>query len=384
MSNRIPPWQAWTSFIFLGLTATVTASRQDQDFLRATRADMRETAEFLLASGASVEAADAEGTTVLMWAVRNGNRGLIEALLKAGAEPRRARPDGYTLLMAAAESGDEFLFDLVARSSGTGVILTETGYSLLMAAARSGNAKLFARVRELDPHFRRTTDNGYTLLMAAAEGGQPEIFREIREVLDQPADIAAVTAGGKTVLHAAARGGSPGIIRQILESEVARRDLDARTTRGETPLHFAVRQGNRRATALLLEKGADPNSADAEGITPLHEVLDHLRTCGVQRPYSHEEEQRLVQAEECLRLLLVHGGNPNIANRAGETAAHFLATSHFPELVPMLRAANTDFTRQNVAGQTPLDIARQRDYTPMIRMLESQATIRSIQAAKAD
>ncbi|CAB0035332.1 unnamed protein product [Trichogramma brassicae] len=39
---------------------------------------------------------------------------------------------------------------------------------------------------------------------------------------------------------------------------------------GDSPLHLLLRHGNRRATELLLAKGADPNLPNKDGSTPLH------------------------------------------------------------------------------------------------------------------
>lgn len=125
-------------------------------------------------------------------------------------------------------------------------------------------------------------------------------------------------------------------------------------------------------TAILLAAGADANAPDAEGLTPVHEVLKFFSTCGFARPYDRVEQRRLVDAEETLRLLLVRGGDPNRADEKGETSAHVIARTRFPELVPMLRAAGTRYDVVSKQGRSPLDLAREADYAPMIRAIESE------------
>ncbi len=53
----------------------------------------------------------------------------------------------------------------------------------------------------------------------------------------------------------------------------ARIDIDARDSAGRTALMLATLRGQTRAVDALLASGADPNSADAHGTTPLQAAL---------------------------------------------------------------------------------------------------------------
>ncbi|TMW55457.1 hypothetical protein Poli38472_010339 [Pythium oligandrum] len=75
-------------------------------------------------------------------------------------------------------------------------------------------------------------------------------------------------------------GGLPGFAKIAAESGNARvikrwvnstnRDVDSRSAENLTALHYAARGGHNECTRLLLAAGADPNVQDERRITPLH------------------------------------------------------------------------------------------------------------------
>jgi hypothetical protein len=64
-----------------------------------------------------------------------------------------------------------------------------------------------------------------------------------------------------------------------------------------TPLHLAANKRNTEVTEILLRSGADPNSRDEKGQTPLH----------------------LTESPEVARLLVKHGAKINLRDKDGET-----------------------------------------------------------------
>jgi ankyrin repeat protein len=73
---------------------------------------------------------------------------------------------------------------------------------------------------------------------------------------------------------------------------------------GRTNLHKAAFDGNAERVKELLKKGADPNTKDKKGRTPLHWAA----------PYKGHVE--------VVKLLLEHGADPNIKNKYGRTPLH--------------------------------------------------------------
>ncbi|CAB0033085.1 unnamed protein product [Trichogramma brassicae] len=59
--------------------------------------------------------------------------------------------------------------------------------------------------------------------------------------------------------------------------------LDVRDKLGNRPLHWALKCNNRMMAELLLIKGVDPNSSNAEGSTPLHVICDRRFDTGLAK-----------------------------------------------------------------------------------------------------
>jgi ankyrin repeat protein len=94
-------------------------------------------------------------------------------------------------------------------------------------------------------------------------------------LLDHGANANAVSEWGETPLHLLSRGEydsqehGVNIARLLLERCV---DLDAQTKSHETALHLTAIYGRPEITQLLLDHGANPNTENEQGDTPLHSV----------------------------------------------------------------------------------------------------------------
>ena len=129
--------------------------------------------------------------------------------------------------------------------------------------------------------------------------------------------------------------------------------LDDRGREGLAALHYAVRSGKLPLIGLLLERGADPNAPDEQGLTPLLHltktrakldpvaVLELLAAHGADLDARDEQQDTLLMfyarrgQTAPVRWLLAHGADRSVRNRRGKTAAE-LARPH-PEAVALLR-----------------------------------------------
>ena len=93
----------------------------------------------------------------------------------------------------------------------------------------------------------------------------------------------------------AARNGDLIKVRIALENGA---NPNTRDYRGLTPLHYAAKEGDVETVKILLERGANPNVKDNDGWTPLH--------------YAAYEGH-----VDVVKILLERGANPRIADNEG-------------------------------------------------------------------
>ena len=99
-------------------------------------------------------------------------------------------------------------------------------------------------------HLETKDDDGFTPLLMAVRDGAPEDV--IDALLEQGADVRAVTVHRKTALHFAARKGEDSLIGSLMERGLS---ADVEDKDGRRPLHEAAHYGSTDAVVFLAENG---------------------------------------------------------------------------------------------------------------------------------
>lgn len=326
----------------------------------AVRHDDLATADALIKAGADVKAATRYGITPMALAATNGDPAMIRRLLDAGVDPNSATPSGETALMTTARTGKvDAVTLLLDRGANVNAKDTVHGQTALMWAVLENHPDmvklLLSRGADINAHTNVTIPKGeYVQARAGGASGTGIIRQRALPTAD----------GGMTPLLFAIRDGNTEMTRLLIAHGA---DIAQSSGNKTTPLLIALLNGQVGIATELLEKGADPNAADAYGRAALFAAIDlrnfnhdkygDLPTDGrdpldlikalLQKGantnaktdtvpvhglmqfdaswVNFDGETPFVRAAlsgdiEVMRLLLEHGADPNIATTQGTTA----------------------------------------------------------------
>jgi ankyrin repeat protein len=327
----------------------VTIAAQSRTLLDAAKAGDASAARALLARGGHANAADADGSTVLHWAVENDETELSQALLAAGARARVANRHGVAPLHLAAINGNVTIVQRLIAGGADVNGATPGGETPLMMAARTGDPET---IKALLTHGAmvdaRESWRGQTALMWAATENNAAA---IRLLIEAGADVKAKSTGGSfTAFLFAVRGGHIDASRALLDSGA---NVNERLTDGMSALVLALYNAHFELASFLLDRGADPNAAE-QGWTALHQVAWSRRpNRGFNMPGAVATGR--IDSLDLVRKLVAKGanvnarmtkeprdGNRNMLNRIGATPFVMAAKSADVPLMRVLLESGAD------------------------------------------
>ena len=325
---------------------------------------------------ADVNAAQADGTTALHWAVEQDAPALVQALIRAGANVKAANRYGATPLWLASVNGSAGVIAMLIEAGADANSPSADGETPLMVAARTGKADAVQVL--LDKGANPNAVEGWrkqTALMWAAGEGHASL---IPILVAAGADLHARSGGGFTPLLFAARDGRIAAVQALLAAGANLNDaLPARSrgseppAAGETGLNaflLATANAHYELATWLLERGADPNAAP-QGYTALHQV-SWVRKAGIAGSNNPAPEgSGNVDSLTFVRTLVAKGAKldahvtrrPSMGvttlNSIGATPLLLAARTADAPLMKLLAELGADPRLTNEDGSTPLMVA---------------------------
>jgi ankyrin repeat protein len=280
--------------------------------------------DMIAKKSADVNAAEADGSTPLLWAANLNDTDLAARLLKAGANPKVRNVLGSTPLTEASLNANTALITALLDAGADPNAAGADGQTPLMIVARTSNvaaAKLLLD-KGASPNVKETQREQTPLMWAAAASQGPMM----REFLARGAEVDVKSAtdlmtplvsaepraqprppGGMTAMLFATREGCMDCVKALVEKGAK---LDLADPEGVTPLITAVFNAHFDVAKYLVEKGANIDKWDWWGRSPLYLAVDYNTLPHGGRPDQPSLDETL--PIDLVRILLDKGANPNL------------------------------------------------------------------------
>lgn len=245
----------------------LTATADDSLARAAMQRDLDAVRALLAERGADVNALGPHETPALHWLVRLEDLELARRLLDAGADVNLRTGLGLSALELAITNGDAAMVRLLLERGADPHTPDVAGETPLMLAARGGNADIVqlllaagAEVDAREPHYQQTA------LMVGARAGAADVVALLLRAGANP-DAQSLAGEVPDFRLPGQNAGSKGV--GIVRGGWPERGMRSPVGGAKTPLLYATRVGDLATTKLLVEAGADLETSDGNGLTPL-------------------------------------------------------------------------------------------------------------------
>uniref|UniRef100_A0A673L0E6 Palmitoyltransferase n=1 Tax=Sinocyclocheilus rhinocerous TaxID=307959 RepID=A0A673L0E6_9TELE len=210
------------------------------------------------------------------------------------------------------------------------------------------------------------------------------IFERCRELVEAGYDVRQPDKENVTLLHWAAINNRIDLVKYYCMYVLCVRDVLLM----HTPLicSLAFRQGHLSMVVQLMKYGADPSLIDGEGCSCVHLATQFGHTSIVAYLIAKGQDVDMMDQNgmtplmwaayrmhsvDPTRLLLTFNVSVNLGDKYHKnTALHWAVLAGNTTVISLLLEANANVDAQNIKGETPLDLAKQRKNVWMINHLQ--------------
>uniref|UniRef100_A0ABD2WPN2 PRANC domain-containing protein n=1 Tax=Trichogramma kaykai TaxID=54128 RepID=A0ABD2WPN2_9HYME len=310
-------------------------------------------------------------------ALKHEHKKIVELLLRRGANPNLANKNGLTPLHTLCSRKDsnyelmQLFFQICDDIKQPVQVDTwdKSGNTPLHVALKLKHFKVVELLLKRGANANLANEEGSTHLHNICKRYDVETLKRflvINEKLDRPVQLDVQDKKGNTPLHLALEendckvavllleyGANPNFTNKdgrtplhlicyynlaraflkVIDDMQQTIEVDARDKKGWTPLHVALAKGSNQITELLLERGADQNMADVDGLTLLHIICRRYEDDQVARKFFeiNQKLERMVQVDAL--------------DSKGRTPLQYAVTSSLPNVVDVLLEHGADLSK---------------------------------------
>eukprot|EP01122_Echinamoeba_exundans_P013977 TRINITY_DN6229_c0_g1_i1.p1 TRINITY_DN6229_c0_g1~~TRINITY_DN6229_c0_g1_i1.p1 ORF type:complete len:781 (-),score=153.69 TRINITY_DN6229_c0_g1_i1:97-2439(-) len=306
----------------------------------------------LLDAGANIEAPDQNGWTALHIAASKGNDAIVDLLLSKGASINATTIANQTpLLMAACNGHIAVVRRLISANADTKIRVASSHESALIYAVQNGHNTIAKELITYDAELLTlATVSGATPLHVAVQVDRKDM---VELLLDAGANVNAKKGDGDSPLHIACLLNRVGLISYLIERGA---NLSAKNNYGATVLHSACSRKRLETVLELLRCGASVSIRDNDGLTPFHTLCSSFVTIEDQ---DNSDPSKTVEIQ-IANALIKAGAEINSPDRVGGTPLHHcVCKKEHAHLLKFLLEKGADPSIEDKTGWTPIQLEAQ-------------------------
>jgi len=219
------------------------------------------------------------------------------------------------------------------------------GWTALHEAARNGHLSVFRYLVEQGADVLAVTESGRSVRDVALQGGHTEVVLDIPRAARAALDSLGIEYTAEAFIYALS-------LRVVKLFVAAGMSVDARDEAGNTALHVAAFWGHLAVVEFLVRAGADLEARDKYNWTVLPRAAwrGHL---------------------DVVEFLVGVGADLEARNNYGFTALHEAAFGGHLDVVEFLVGAGADVNARNDFGKTARDEAEEEGHTDVVSYFDS-------------
>lgn len=404
----------------------ISTRKYTEELLQKTEENDYTSCQMLLEKGTDVNITDEETkSTALHIAAKNGNKDILDLLLSKGADcnaqdsteqsplHHTATKDHLyccqrllkcpdlnvniqnkthdTPLHRAAKEGRRAICNIMLQHPDINVnAKNKRGMIPLHLATLENHGSIIELLMEYGADFKIRDKNFHLPIHYAAQKGFPEsceVLLSNTSEADKDKQLRANLKDGKTPLMLAAKGGYHRCCAKLTNININKQDKE-----GNTALHYAAIGGFENTIDELLNMGANPNTENKKGKTPVLEAASKKKSSCLK-----------LFAESCVKLDVVDKKNRNVLHYAAEknsedslkfllslntlehhldkkdddncTPLHIAIKREAVECAHILLESGASPVEQCIGGMTPLHLAADKGYTSICEVLLGKSEV---------
>ncbi|KAL8707961.1 MAG: hypothetical protein Q9220_007104 [cf. Caloplaca sp. 1 TL-2023] len=338
-----------------------------------------ETMRLLLARGASIDTCNKAGRSLLHFAAGNGHDKLVGWLLDHGADIAAKTNDyGWTSLLDATSNGYLSVVTMLIQRGADPRAAIRTGLTALHLSAMHKHPEIAELLIKHGADVNALDVEGWTILHCAILNRQARL---VDLLLLRGVDVNSSSKDVSPPLHTAATKEDHVTARLLLEYGAS---IDSQWgIQQRTALFEAISIKDRATVEVLLENGANPNLALANGVTCLHKaastdqvdviqaLIKHGALINCQQENGWTSLSSAVKADHLrsVMTLLELGADPNVPSGTAWTALHQASSKGQANILRVLIDGGANLYAKDKNGWTPLNIAVREQHPRCVDIL---------------